>query len=114
MKNILIFLLSLVFAGEATAAEAAADTTKINSIKLAQTDIRKGNIKFLLMGGIFSSVKKGQQVFEKKYKIKYSDFGCVMPSGLSIPDYNNIVALYMDKKFGKGWRGSVRRDVMGI
>ena len=114
MKNILILLVSLVFAGKVRAFVVAADTTKIYSIKLAQTDIRKGNIKFLLQGGIVSTYKKGQEVFEKKYKLKYSDMGCVIPNNLSIADYNKTIALYMDKKFGIGWRVGVRRDVMGI
>ena len=114
MKNILILLMSLVFAGKVKAAVKVTDTTKIYSIKLAQKDLRKGNIKFLLQGGIVSTYKKGQEVFEKKYKIKYSDLGCVMPNNLSIADYNKTVALYMDKKFGLGWRVDVRKDVIGM
>ncbi|MFC3559298.1 FEKKY domain-containing protein [Pedobacter jamesrossensis] len=111
MKNILILFVCFVFAGKV---KAAADTTRTYSVKLAKADIKNGNIKFLLRGGIVSSVKKGQEIFEKKYKIKYSDFGCVMPSGLSIEDYNKTVAIYMDKIFGIGWRVDVRRDVQGI
>jgi len=114
MKNILILLLSLVFASKVEAAAVVTDTTKIYSIKLANADIKKGHVKFFLQGGIVSTYKKGQEVFEKKYKLKYADLGCVMPNNLSIADYNKTVALYMDKKFGFGWRVDVRKDVSGI
>lgn len=113
MKNIIILLFSLVLANKVKAV-VVADTTKIYSIKLAKADIKKGNIKFLLQGGIISTYKKGQEVFENKYKLKYSDLGCIMPNNLSIADYNKTVALYMDKKFGLGWRLDVRKDVRGI
>ena len=84
------------------------------SIKLAASDLKKGSVKFLIRGGIVSTHVKGQEIFEEKYGIKYYDFGCVMPSNISIEDYNKVVASYMDRKYGKGWRQSVRQDVQGI
>lgn len=91
-----------------------ADTSKQYSIKLANADLKNGNVKFLLRGGIVSTYIKGQEVFEKKYGIIYRDFGCVMPSNISIEDYNKVVASFMDKKYGKGWRKEVREDIRGI
>jgi len=90
------------------------DTSKIHSIKLANADLKNGHVKFLLRGGIVSTYVKGQEIFEKKYGIAYRDFGCVMPSNISIEDYNKVVASFMDKKYGKGWRKEVRKDVQGI
>ncbi|KQR70236.1 hypothetical protein [Pedobacter sp. Leaf176] len=115
MKSILILLIALLAFNKIRASEVNyADTAKVYSRKLATADIKAGNLKFLLRGGIVSTYRKGQEVFEKKYRLKYSDFGCVMPSNISIDDYNRIVAGYLDKKFGLSWRNEVRKDVAGI
>lgn len=114
MKNIIIFFLILSITSVVKGNVVLSDTIQSSSLKLAQRDINKGNIKFIIQSGIVSGYKKGQQLFEKKYKIKYSDLGCVIPKNLSIVDYNKTVAIYMDKKYGLGWRVDVRKDVAGI
>ena len=115
MKSILILLVILLAFNKIRASEFYfADTAKVYSRKLAMADIKAGNLKFLLRGGIVTTYRKGQVVFEKKYKLKYYDFGCVMPANISIDDYNNIVADYLDEKFGLSWRNEVRKDVVGI
>jgi len=115
MKNILILLIALIVFNKIKAAVLQLpDTAKVYSRKLATADIKAGNLKFIVRGGIVSTYRKGQEVFEKKYRLKYHDFGCVMPSNISIDDYNKIIAGYLDKKFGLSWRNEVRRDVVGI
>lgn len=113
MKNIIFVLLSLFFANELSAADVTtSDTSKSYSIKLAQADISKGKIKFLVRGGFAPKHYEGEAVFEKKYKIKYYQFGCVSPESISIADYNKVVANYLDGKYGKRWRKEVRKDVV--
>lgn len=116
MKKSLLILLFTCFSATYLNAKSVnpVDTSKKYSIKLANTDLKNGSVKFLLRGGIVSTYVKGQEVFEKKYGIVYRDFGCVMPANISIEDYNKVVASFMDKKYGKGWRKEVRRDVQGI
>lgn len=116
MKKSLLILLLLCFSATYLSAKVVkpGDTTKKYSIKQANADLKNGKGKFLLLGGIVSTYIKGQEVFEKKYGIVYRDFGCVMPSDISIEDYNKVVASFMDKKYGKGWRKEVRKDVKGI
>jgi len=115
MKSILILLITLLAFNKIKASDVQLpDTAKVYSRKLATVDTKAGNLKFLLRGGIVSTYRKGQEVFEKKYRLKYYDFGCVMPSNISIDDYNKIVAGYLDKKFGLSWRNEVRKDVVGI
>ncbi|WP_293313035.1 hypothetical protein [Pedobacter sp. UBA5917] len=116
MKKSLLILLLLCFSATYLSAKNVnpADTSKQYSIKLANTDLKNGTVKFLLRGGIVSTYIKGQEVFEKKYGIVYRDFGCVMPLNISIEDYNKVVASFMDKKYGKVWRKEVRKDVQGI
>jgi len=113
MKNIIFVLVSLFFANELSASDVTtSDTSKSYSIKLAQTDISKGKIKFLIRGGFAPKHYEGEAVFEKKYKIKYYQFGCVLPESISIADYNKVVANYLDGNYGKGWRKEVRKDVV--
>ncbi|TCD17641.1 hypothetical protein EZ456_22760 [Pedobacter psychrodurus] len=90
------------------------DTSKIYSVKLANTDLKNGSVKFLIRGGIVSIYVKGQELFEKKYAVDYYDFGCIMHANISIEDYNKVVASFMDRKYGRGWRKEVRKDIQGI
>lgn len=113
MKTTIILLLSFFFTNHLIAADIlTSDTRKSYSINFAQADIKKGNVKFLIMGGFASKHYEGDKPFEKKYKIKYYQFGCVLPSNISIADYNKVVADYMDGKYGKAWRNEVRKDVV--
>jgi len=113
MKNIIFVFLCLFFVIQSKGADAMlSDTSKSYSIKLAHTDISKGKIKLLIMGGFAPKHYEGEAVFEKKYKIKYYQFGCVLPESISIADYNKVVANYLDGKYGKGWRKEVRKDVV--
>ncbi len=116
MKKSLLVLLFTCFSAAYLSAKVVnpVDTSKQYSIKLANTDLKNGNVKFLLRGGIVSTYVKGQEIFEKKYGIAYRDFGCVMPLNISIEDYNKVVASYMDRKYGIGWRTEVRKDIQGI
>lgn len=90
------------------------DSIKAASIKQANADIKKGKLKFLIQGGIAPTRVKGQEIFEQKYGVVYYDLGCVGPSDITINDYNKVIAIFMDRKFGKGWRKEVRKDVRGI
>lgn len=82
--------------------------------RTAHEDIISGKPKLLLQGGISPIIYKGQEKFERKYKIKYSDFGCTgQPTGCSV-EYNLTIFKYLDNKFGKGWRKEVRQDIIGL
>lgn len=114
-KNFLVLILLFFIAIELNAkVPLPADSTKLHSKKLATADLKKGEVKFLIRGGIVSTVVKGQELFEEKYNIRYYDFGCIMPENISIEHYNKVVAYFMDKKYGRVWRKEVRRDIIGI
>ncbi|KRT13451.1 hypothetical protein ASU31_24440 [Pedobacter ginsenosidimutans] len=116
MKKLVPIFIFLCFAAVQLNAKAkiVVDSAKVYSIKLANADLKRGRVKFLLRGGIVSTYVKGQELFEKKYGIAYSEFGCVMPVNISINDYNKVVASFMDRKYGKDWRKEVRGDIQGI
>ncbi|RZK01600.1 MAG: hypothetical protein EOO43_24240, partial [Flavobacterium sp.] len=111
MKNLILVFLSLFFANDLSATDTiTSDTSKSFSIEMAQKDIIKGNVKFLIWSGIASRHYDGDKPFEKKYNIKYFQFGCVLPPNISIADYNKVVANYLDDKYGTAWRKEVRKE----
>jgi len=81
---------------------------------IAQKDIKKNKPRLLLSGGIAPVIYSDQEKFEKKYGVKYFDYGCVTPSSECIEQYNKEVFKYLDNKFGKSWRREVRKDVIGF
>ena len=114
-KHTLIFVfLSLVMTQLNAKTVLRVDSIQTASIKQANADIKKGKLKFLIQGGIVATRVKGQEIFEQKYGIVYYDFGCVGPSNIRIDAYNKVVGNFMDRKYGKGWRKEVRKDVRGI
>jgi hypothetical protein len=83
---------------------------EVNS-EVAQEDIRKGNPKLLLVGGIAPTIVIGQEKFEKKFGVQYYDFGCITEDYVCIREYNYEVFRFLDSEYGKKWRRQVRTDV---
>ena len=81
---------------------------------MAQRDIKKKKPRLLIVGGIAPVVYVHQEKFEKKYDVKYHDFGCVAPNEICIEQYNQVVFKYLDSKYGEKWRKEVRKDVVGM
>jgi hypothetical protein len=82
--------------------------------EIAEIDIEKKKPRLLLIGSIAPITYKNQGVFEKKYNIKYYDFGCTSPSEECAIQYNKTIFDYLDKIYGRKWRKEVRKDVIGL
>jgi len=82
--------------------------------KIAEIDIRDNKSKLLLVGSIAPIVYNNQDKFEKKYNIRYYDFGCTPPNEECVIQYNKTIFADLDKKYGKKWRKEVRKDVIGL
>ena len=81
---------------------------KYNSER-AESDWKNGTAKLLLVGGIAPLANsKSDKRFEKKYGIKYFDFGCTPPIQECIDIYNERIFELMDKKYGIEWRKKAR------
>jgi hypothetical protein len=81
----------------------------------AENDIKISEIKVLLIGGIAPIANSKQDNrFEKKYRVKYYDFGCIADNYDCIEDYNKVIFKYLDSNFGKTWRKTIRNDVIGL
>ena len=80
----------------------------------ALKDIKSGNVKFLLSGGIAPVFYTGDARFSKKYNVEFYEFGCEAVSIEGLEEYNKAVSEFLDKKFGKKWRRKVRDDIVGL
>ena len=80
----------------------------------AQKDIKSGKPMLLLSGGIAPVSSPRDDYFEKKYTVKYHDFGDTPQNVKCSAAYNKVVIEFLDKKFGKSWRKDVRADVIGL
>lgn len=75
----------------------------------AEKDIENNTIKLFKL----PYYEQGQEIFEKKYNIKYFDFGtAVVDSEECLEIYNKRIFKYLDEKYGDGWRKEVRQDVL--
>lgn len=80
----------------------------------AQKDIKAGKPMLLLSGGIAPVSSPKEDHFEKKYTVKYHDFGDTPPDVKCCMAYNKAVFAFLDKKYGKSWRKDARDDVIGL
>ena len=68
--------------------------------------------KLLIVGSIAPiAISTSDTKFEKKYGIKYFDFGCTPTIAECIKIYNERIFELMDKTYGMKWRKKVRSDV---
>lgn len=89
-------------------------TAGIRDSILAAYDIKHG-IVLLFCGVAFAPMAPTQRDkdFEKRFNLQYYIVGDFHPSSVSqMASYNKVVADYLDKIFGTGWRAGVRGDVL--
>ena len=78
----------------------------------AESDWKNGTANLLLIGSIAPIANSpSDKGFEKKFKIKYFDFGCEPPIDVCLKEYNTRIFELMDNKYGMKWRKKVRSDV---
>ena len=78
----------------------------------AESDWKNGKANLLLVGSIAPIANTSpDNRFEKKFGIKYFDYGCEPPIDECLKEYNQRIFELMDKKYGMKWRKKVRSDV---
>jgi hypothetical protein len=81
----------------------------------ALKDIQINNPTILLQGGVAPIVFITDKDFERKYKVSFYDFGCVVfDKQECLIAYNRTIFEYLDKTFGKKWRKEIRKDAIGL
>jgi len=121
MKNIkLAYLLPLLISTFSNAQEkmnSGCNKYIIMSAKADFDDDKKNDALVLyLQGGIVAVIKEPDHDFEKLYKIKYRDLGCVVPSDLELQrykSYNQFVFMYLKERFGDEWQQTVNQNTIG-
>ncbi len=89
--------------------------TEITEAKnLARQDIDKGTPFLLLQSGIAPVVYTTDSIFENKFRVYYYEQGCTGPDNELMKAYNIEIFKYLDEQFGKKWRKSIRKDVIGF
>ena len=82
------------------------------SAERAESDWKNGKASLLLFDSIAPIANSpADKRFEKKYGIRYYDFGCTPPISECIKEYNERIFKLMDEKYGMKWRNKVRSDV---
>lgn len=81
----------------------------------ALKDIEENRIKLLIIGSIAPMANTyHDNTFEKKYNLKYYDYGDTPPLFDCVRIYNEVIFEFLDLKYGEEWRNSVRKDVEGL
>ena len=82
--------------------------------ELAKKDIEKGIPFLLIQSGIAPVVYTTDSVFENRFKAYYYEQGCTGPDNELMIAYNIEIFKFLDKEYGKEWRKSIRKDVIGF
>lgn len=82
--------------------------------KLANDDLKNGEIYLILHNGEAPIVYKNDEKFEKRFSAQYYEFGCVGPEQIVAEAYDSIMFKYLDLQFGREWRKKIRKDVVGF
>lgn len=83
----------------------------------ASEDMEKGFFILYTSAGMMPrSVKEVKKLvkYQKKYQIRYLNFGCVAPNYNSVKSYNNEVFDYLNLKYGKRWIKKLDKWVYGF
>ena len=81
-------------------------------VSFANEDIKRNQITLFVQGGIAPIISKNDPIFEKKYKIKYNDLGCIGNKCTEL--YNQTIFDHLTKVFGNRWIKTVQTNTVGF
>jgi len=81
---------------------------------IAEHDIGTNNMRLFIIGGIAPVTYSGDDAFERRYRIKYYDYGCISPRNECLQLYNSTIFQHLYIMYGKSWKHKVRPDVVGL
>lgn len=68
-----------------------------------------------VLGGIASIYTKEDVEFEKKYDVKYYDFGCIAPTNFEEFELKNKKVFdSLSKEFGNNWQKEIKTSSLGL
>ncbi|NUY82399.1 hypothetical protein HUK80_15950 [Flavobacterium sp. MAH-1] len=82
---------------------------------LASQDIADKTAVLYLQGGFAAiAFTQADKNFEKKYRVKYIDLGCVSPDHKIVDAYNSVIFEELSRVYGKSWQNEIRKGVIGF
>lgn len=79
----------------------------------ARSEWKNKTAKLYLIGSIAPIANsKNDKKFEKKYNLKYFDFGCTPAPLECIIEYNKQILRLMEMEYGEKWKKKIRKDVV--
>lgn len=79
----------------------------------ARSEWKNKTAKLYLIGSIAPIANsKNDKKFEKKYNLKYFDFGCTPAPLECIIEYNKQILRLMEMEYGEEWKKEIRKDVV--
>jgi len=79
----------------------------------AKREWKNKSAKLYLIGSIAPIANsKNDKKFEKKYNLKYFDFGCTPAPFECIIEYNKEIMKLMELEYGEEWKKEIRKDVV--
>ena len=90
-------------------------TIEIYSSKYVSENLNQNQKIIYVLGGIASIYTKEDIEFEKKYNIKYHDFGCIAPTNFEEYEVKNKKVFdSLSKEFGENWQKEIKVSTMGF
>lgn len=79
----------------------------------AKNDWKNKSAKLYLIGSIAPIANsKNDKKFEKKYNLKYFDFGCTPAPLECIIEYNKEILKLLELEYAEEWKTEIRKDVI--
>jgi len=79
----------------------------------AKREWKNKSAKLYLIGSIAPIANSNNdKKFEKKYNLKYFDFGCTPAPFECIIEYNKEIMKLMELEYGEDWKKEIRKDVV--
>jgi hypothetical protein len=79
----------------------------------AKSDWKNKSAKLYLIGSIAPIANsKNDKKFEKKYNLKYFDFGCTPDLLECIIEYNKEILKLLELEYDEEWKTEIRKDVI--
>ena len=82
--------------------------------ELAVIDLNNDTPFLFIQSGLAPIVYPTDSIFESTYKVYYYEQGCTAPDAKLMSMYNQEIFEYLDKEYGRIWRRSIRKDVIGF
>ncbi|BCY28519.1 hypothetical protein KK2020170_13870 [Flavobacterium okayamense] len=90
-------------------------TIEIYSSKYDSENLNQHQKIIYVLGGIASIYTKEDVEFEKKYKVKYYDFGCIAPTNFEEFELKNKKVFdSLSREFGENWQKDIKAASMGF